>query len=194
MDAPDDPGTHPPRVCLVLGGGQGSGRGAADALRASGWTVHVNVRNESKRRDAAAVFGEAFVHGGDLTVPGAAADVVAAVLERAGRLDSVVHAVGPYMTAPFSETAPDDFRRMWEGNVGTALAAMNAARAPVREAGGAWVFIGCAGLERWRARKVTGAYISAKAALLAIDIAVSAFEGHCADLGLAPTDPVGARS
>ncbi|MEL6714147.1 MAG: SDR family oxidoreductase [Planctomycetota bacterium] len=167
MDAPADPGTNPPRVCLVLGGGQGIGRGTADSLCASGWTVHVNVRDEVKRRDAAEAFGEGFVHGGDLTVPGAAADVVAAVLERDGRLDAVVHAVGPYMTLAFSETSADEFRRMWEGNVGTALAAMDAARGPVREAGGAWVFFGCAGLDRWRARKVTGAYISAKAALLA---------------------------
>ena len=35
-----------------------------------------------------------------------------------------------------------------------------------KKSSGAWVFFGCAGLERWRARKVTPAYISAKAALL----------------------------
>lgn len=37
------------------------------------------------------------------------------------------------------------------------------------------------------------AHTLAKAAILAIDIAVNSFEGHCADLGLAPTDPVGGR-
>ena len=39
-------------------------------------------------------------------------------------------------------------------------------RPSIRASAGAYVFFGCSGLERWRARTVTTAYISAKAALL----------------------------
>ena len=96
----------------------------------------------------------------------AAGALVEGVLAAEGRLDAVVHAVGPYRTARLSETSVEDFRAMHDGNVVTALHMIEAARAPLRDSGGAWVFFGVAGMERWRAREVTSAYVSAKAALL----------------------------
>ena len=154
------------RVVLVTGGGQGIGRGAADLLSERGWSVHLNVRDDEKRAEATRVFSEARVHGGDLVDLGVARGVVDTVLEKEGRLDAVVHAVGPYTTDALSRASVKSFRDMWEGNVLTALHVMQAGREAVRAARGSWVFFGCAGLERWRSREVTPAYISAKAALL----------------------------
>jgi len=165
-EGPDTAPGGPARVALVTGGAQGIGLGVAEELLARGWHVHVNVRSASKRDAAAGTFGEGRVHGGDLVSRDAADALVEAVLAAEGRLDAVVHAVGPYRTARLSETSVDDFRAMYEGNVVTSLQVVEAARAALRESRGAYVFFGVAGMERWRAREVTSAYVAAKAALL----------------------------
>lgn len=154
------------RVVLVTGGGQGIGRGTAELLAERGWSVHVNVRDDAKRAEAAEVFGDGHVHGGDLVEAGVAHALADRITEAEGRLDAVVHAIGPYTTNALSEESVDSFRTMWDGNVLTALRMIDAGREAVRRVRGSWVFFGCAGLERWRSRSVTPAYISAKAALL----------------------------
>lgn len=156
------------RVALVAGGGQGIGRGVAELLLERGWQVIINVRDDAKRAVLADSLPGAILCPGDLANPDAAHGAVEAALAISGRLDAVVHAVGPYMTAPLSETSPDDFRAMFEGNVVTALNVIQAARPHVRSTRGSYLFFGCAGLERWRAREVTTAYIASKAALLTL--------------------------
>lgn len=160
--------TARPRVALVTGAAQGIGRGVAEDLAARGWRVHVNVRSASKRGEAAAALGEDRVHGGDLVSPEAAEGLVRAVLAAEGRIDAVVHAIGPYRTGRLSESSVADFRAMQDGNVVTALNVIEAARPALRESQGAYVFFGVAGMERWRAREVTSAYVAAKAALLVL--------------------------
>ncbi|MEM1449297.1 MAG: SDR family oxidoreductase [Planctomycetota bacterium] len=154
------------KVALVTGGDQGIGRGVAEALAEDGWRVHVTYRTPEKGRRAVERLGEERVHEADLVDGAAAARAVEAVIEREGRLDAVVHAVGPYATGPLSETGPETFDAMLRGNLFTAIHVVTAARAHLRAASGAYLFFGCAGLERWRAREVTTAYIAAKAALL----------------------------
>ncbi len=154
------------RVALVTGAARGIGRGVALALSARGWCVHAAIRSESGLAQAVQDFGESRVHRADLDDPAAARSLMERVLERDGQLNGLVHAVGPYLTRPLSETSPDDFQDMLQGNLFTALHMIDAARAPLRAARGASLFFGCAGLDRWRAREVTTAYIAAKSALL----------------------------
>lgn len=153
-------------VVLVTGGGQGIGRGIAARLVAEGHRVHVNVRSDVKRARLAGENHGMTLHGGDLTREGDAEALVAEVLESSGRIDSVVHAVGPYTTAPVSETPAATYRELMEGNLMTAVAISDASREAVRAARGAYLFFGVAGLDRWRARSVTTAYVAAKSALL----------------------------
>ncbi len=153
-------------VALVTGGSQGIGRGIAVELLARGYDVHVAYHTEGGRQGTEDLVGPARAHQAELTKQVEATRVVDAVLAESQRLDVLVHAVGPYMTRPLFETKPADFDAMLQGNLYTALHMVEAARAPIRDAKGAYLFFGCAGLERWRAREVTTAYISAKAALL----------------------------
>ncbi len=159
-------GTTP--VAFVAGGGQGIGRGVAELLLRRGWHVHVNVRDEAKRAGLERDLPGAVAHSGDLLDPEAVGAAVEAVVAQSGRLDAVVHAAGPYMTAPVSESTAADFRGMFDGNVITALNVIHAARPHLRASKGSYLFFGCAGLERWRAREVTTAYIASKAALLTL--------------------------
>ncbi|MEE2941088.1 MAG: SDR family oxidoreductase [Planctomycetota bacterium] len=154
------------RVVLITGGGQGIGRGIAARLVAEGHRVHVNVRSDVKRARLAREESGMQLHGGDLTRAGDAEMLVEEVLAASGRLDAVVHAVGPYVTAPVSETPAATYRDLMEGNLMTAIAITDASRQALRQASGAYLFFGVAGLERWRARSVTTAYVAAKSALL----------------------------
>ncbi len=153
-------------MALVTGGSQGIGRGVAVELLARGYDVHIAYHTAGSREATEELVGQGRAHQAELTDSAEAARVVDAVLAHSGRLDVLVHAVGPYLTRPLEETEAADFDAMLQGNLYTALHMIRAARAPIREAKGAYLFFGCAGLERWRAREVTTAYISAKAALL----------------------------
>lgn len=153
-------------VALVTGGGQGIGRGIATRLASEGYAVHVNVRDDAKWERLRAEEPELVLHGGDMTDENLAKRLVADILAASGRLDAVIHAVGPYSTSPVSETPATVYRDMIETNLMTAVHLADAARTPLRESRGAALFFGCAGMERWRARSVTTAYIAAKSALL----------------------------
>lgn len=154
------------KVALITGGNQGIGLGVARLLHSEGWRVHVTSRQEGKRAELEGLLGPGGVRIGDVAVPEDAARIVSEVVEAEGRLDAVVHSVGPYLTASLDETTPAMFEAMFQGNLMTAVHVVDAARDALRASAGAYVFFGCSGLERWRARTVTTAYISAKAALL----------------------------
>lgn len=156
--------TH--KTILLTGSAQGIGLTVARLLASRGDAVHVVHRSGPAPEALLAEFGERHVHRADLTSPEDTQRLVDDVVEEAGRLDAVVHAVGPYTTAPLSESSPDVFREMLDGNLFSALHLIEAARAPLRASRGAWLFFGCAGIDRWRARRVTTAYIAAKSALL----------------------------
>lgn len=156
------------KIALVTGSAQGIGLGVARALVARGWGVHVVVRGGDLPPELVSEFGRDRAHGADLVLAADAQRLVADVLAHDGRLDAVVHGVGPYATASLSASSPALFQELLEGNLFTALHMIEAARAAVRAARGSWLFFGCAGLERWRARKVTTAYIAAKSALLVV--------------------------
>lgn len=154
------------KVALVTGAAQGIGRGVAGELIRRGYLVHASYHSASSAESTRHLVGEGRAHQAELTRSADGQRIVDAVIERSGRLDVLVHAVGPYLTRPLSETKPSDHEAMLQGNLFTALHMIDAARPHLRESHGAYLFFGCAGLERWRARQVTGAYIAAKAALL----------------------------
>ncbi|MGK0481154.1 MAG: 3-oxoacyl-[acyl-carrier protein] reductase [Planctomycetota bacterium] len=154
------------KVALVTGAAQGIGRGVAAELVQRGYVVHASYHRDARRESTEELVGAGRAHQAELTRAEDARRVVEAVIGQEGRLDVLVHAVGPYLTRPLSETEPSDFEAMLQGNLFTSIHMMDAARAHIRSSRGAYLFFGCAGLERWRARQVTTAYISAKAALL----------------------------
>jgi 3-oxoacyl-[acyl-carrier protein] reductase len=156
------------KVSLVTGSARGLGLAVARHLRARGEHVHVTWRSEGPRAGALRAEFGARAHRADLTEPLDAAGLVRAVLERDGRLDHVVHAVGEYVSGPLAGASAADLARMLASNVETAFHLFSAARAPLRAHRGRAVFFGTSGLAGFRARRSTALYAAAKSALLVL--------------------------
>jgi len=106
-------------VCLVTGSTAGIGLEVATRLAAEG----AHVVTTGRRLDGT---GELHV-AADLTEPGAADRVVAATVERFGRIDGLVNNVGGTAIRKLAELVDDDWQRSFELNLMTAVRTTRAA-------------------------------------------------------------------
>jgi len=122
------------RVALITGAARGLGRAAAARLRARGASVAVNVR-DPKRVDALArELGDgALAMAGDLADPGAPDKVVAAVLDRFGRLDILVNNAAYAHSTRFDDLTAEEWRRAIEVNMTAPFLLIKAAAASMKE-------------------------------------------------------------
>ena len=154
------------QVAVVTGGSSGIGRAAAEALAAAGARVLLVGLPESDPDGAAAVLrGQGLdVHGlgTDVTADGAGEAVIAAALERWGRLDTVVANAG----AALDEPGPidlDALDRMYALHVRSVAALANAAVPVIAESGGG-AFIVMSSIAGLRGNRVLSGYGMTKAA------------------------------
>ncbi len=152
-------------VVLVTGSAQGIGLGIARELASRGWRTHAVHRSMAGLAELEERFPTR-VHGADVTSQADCRQLVANVLDRDGRLDGVVHAVGEYLSGPLEGLGSEDFARLLESNTTSAFLLVEAARQALRDARGSYLFFGCAGLESLRARQTAAGYVAAKSALL----------------------------
>lgn len=156
------------KVALVTGSARGLGLEVARQLRARGERVHVAWRSEDARaRGLRDEFG-ARAHHADLLASDDARALVGAVLERDGRLDHAVHAVGEYVSGALETTTRAELVRMLASNAESAFVFFDAVRPALRATRGRAVFFGTSGLTGLRARKTTAAYAAAKSALVVL--------------------------
>lgn len=156
------------KVALVTGSARGLGLAVARHLAARGERVHVVWRSEgASARLLRDEFGPR-AHHADLLEPRDADALVRAVVERDGRLDHAVHAVGEYVSGPLESASLSDLRRLLASNVESAFVFFGAARPALRAARGRAVFFGTSGLSGFRARRTTAAYAAAKSALFVL--------------------------
>ncbi|MCA8979265.1 MAG: SDR family oxidoreductase [Planctomycetes bacterium] len=154
------------RIVLVTGGVRGLGLAVARRFAADGDRVHLVYRSSQElAREREAEFGGR-VHRADLTDEADVAELFRTLIEREGRLDVLVHAVGEYTTGSLAETTIDDWRRMLASNLESTILVTDAARPHLRAARGVWLGFGVSGLDGLRARTRTAAYAAAKSALL----------------------------
>jgi 3-oxoacyl-[acyl-carrier protein] reductase len=115
------------RVCLVTGSTRGIGLATARLLREEGATVVTSGR-------AAGGIGDLHV-AADLAEPGEPERVVAAALERFGRVDCLVNNVGYAEIRRFDELTEADWEQSWQINVMSAVRATQAVLPGMRERG-----------------------------------------------------------
>jgi 3-oxoacyl-[acyl-carrier protein] reductase len=110
------------RVALVTGASRGIGRAIATDLARAGATVCLNYRQQHERAKEAlgaieAAGAHAFVCQADVSDRAQADALVAAVIERAGRLDILVNNAGITRDGLFVETSDDAWASVLETNL-----------------------------------------------------------------------------
>ena len=160
------------KVALVSGAGPGLGRDIALACGREGATVAVGARNEERVAKLAAEIEEAGATALpvrlDITDDASCREAVAAVLDRAGRLDVLVNnafADGDHKR--FLDADLADWRATMDTNLFGTLQLTRAAAAPMIEQGdGRVVMINS--MSSVRMRVAMGGYTASKAALAAV--------------------------
>ncbi len=169
------------KVAIVAGGGAagdgiGNGRAAAILLARAGTRVLVVDRDQALAERTVAMIsaegGTAAAHQADLTDPGQARDMVAAALDRFGRLDFLDNNIGIGSRGSVVEETPENWRRVMQVNLEPMfLAAKHAIPAMVKTAGrGAIVNI--SSISALRPRGLT-VYSASKGAVIALTRAMA---------------------
>lgn len=92
------------KVAVITGGSQGIGAGLVDAYRNLGYAVVATSRTIAPSDDAAVL-----TVPGDIADPATAERVIAAAVERFGRVDTLVNNAGIFVAKPFTEYTQDDY-------------------------------------------------------------------------------------
>ncbi|SEE82349.1 NAD(P)-dependent dehydrogenase, short-chain alcohol dehydrogenase family [Streptomyces sp. 3213] len=96
--------TRNQKVAIVTGASQGIGAGVVDAYRKLGYAVVATSRTIAPADDA-----DILTVRGDIADPATAERVVAAAIERFGRIDTVVNNAGVFVAKPFTDYTVDDY-------------------------------------------------------------------------------------
>jgi NAD(P)-dependent dehydrogenase (short-subunit alcohol dehydrogenase family) len=98
------------KVAIVTGASRGIGRAIAERLAAEGMRLAAVARSRDQLETLAASIGDdCFVQAADLVRPEAPAAVVAATLERFGRIDVLVNNAGATKRGDFLELSENDW-------------------------------------------------------------------------------------
>jgi 2-dehydro-3-deoxy-D-gluconate 5-dehydrogenase len=120
------------RVALVTGGNGGLGKAMAVALQAAGASVAVTGRDPAKNAAVAAALPDSLVLPLEVRDEVAVERVVAAVLDRFGRLDVLVNNAGQFRGGLLLELTLDDWHAVVDSHLtGAFLCAKHAARTMV---------------------------------------------------------------
>jgi 3-oxoacyl-[acyl-carrier protein] reductase len=108
------------RVAIVTGASRGIGRAIALALAREGVKLALVARGEEGLQavsDTISGDDAPLLLAGDLTAPNAPQEIVAAVVERFGRVDVLVNNTGASLGGDMASTGREDLKRSFEINV-----------------------------------------------------------------------------
>ena len=100
------------KVAIVTGASHGIGAGLAKAYRELGFAVVATALSIEPSEDP-----RVLTIAGDITAPETSERIVAATLERFGRIDTLINNAGIYIGKPFTEYTLEDFNAVLAVNV-----------------------------------------------------------------------------
>jgi NAD(P)-dependent dehydrogenase (short-subunit alcohol dehydrogenase family) len=173
---------------LVTGAGRGIGRATAEAFLDAGWRVVAGVRDVAGARASYAERPELRIVRLDVAERESVVEGVAAAHEHAGgALDCVVSNAGYAVLGAVEEVDLDEVRAMFETNLFGALAVLQQALPPMREAGGGVVVL-VSSIGARIAHPLLGMYHASKYGLSALGEAL-AMEGGPFGIRVASIEP-----
>lgn len=103
---------HPQKVAVITGASHGIGAGLVSCYREAGYAVVGVARSlpPSEEKDYLTIRG-------DIAAPETAQHVVDQAIERFGRIDTLVNNAGIYISKPFTDYTPDDYRAITAVNL-----------------------------------------------------------------------------
>lgn len=100
------------KVVVITGASQGIGAGLVEGFLGQGYRVVANSRSiKSESSD------KLLTVAGDIAEPAVARDVIAAAVQKFGRVDTLVNNAGIFISKPFTEYTEEDFARVMSVNV-----------------------------------------------------------------------------
>ena len=102
-----EPASSEPKVVIITGASRGIGAHLVKDFRATGYRVVATSR--SIRTSAVAADPAVLAIDGDIASPDTAERVVAAAIDRYGRIDTLVNNAGIFIPKPFVEYSQADF-------------------------------------------------------------------------------------
>ncbi|MBP3963209.1 SDR family NAD(P)-dependent oxidoreductase [Paenibacillus lignilyticus] len=110
------------KVVVITGGSSGIGKAAAIEFVKRGASVVINGRREDTLEAAAKEIDPSGIRvaavAGDISDPQVADRVIAAGLERFGRIDTLINNAGIFLAKPFTEYTDEDFANVVSINMG----------------------------------------------------------------------------
>ncbi|WP_309865867.1 SDR family oxidoreductase [Desmospora profundinema] len=132
---------HDNPVAFVTGSSRGLGRMAALVLAEAGFTLAVHHRDSKEQGEEVCFLihrrgGKARLFQGDILQPGEPRRLIQAVADTWGRLDVLVHAVGPFVRERrrFADYREEEVEALVAGNLTSAMMTVHAALPVMRRA------------------------------------------------------------
>ncbi|HVW46313.1 MAG TPA: SDR family NAD(P)-dependent oxidoreductase [Solirubrobacterales bacterium] len=154
------------RVCVVTGAGSGIGRAAAEILAAE--RAHVALWDSRAEAPAEVELdgpGERLDAVVDVADGAAVAAALAAVLERHGRVDALIHCAAIYTTTPFSELGREEWDRVVDVDLGGAYNVCRAVCEPMQAQGDGRIVLFGSIAARMGGLAASAAYAACKAGI-----------------------------
>ena len=170
------------RLALVTGGAGGLGRGITFGLARAGFQVAFTYRPGGTPPDETLALVRQHDPGAVAIASDAAREAEATravrIASERAPVDILVHVVGPIVVGSFVRSEPDDYRKMSDGNFGSAVWMTRAVLPSMRERHvGRLIFFGTNGASVTMPSPVLGLYAAAKAAVTSFARTLAVEEG-----------------
>ena len=152
------------KTVIVTGASSGIGEATARALHATGAQPVLAARRADRLRQLSEELGGALAVPTDVTDRAARQALVSATLDRHGRIDGLVNNAGAGILKMLADTEPEEFSRLLELNLVSALAMIREVLPAMRSQGGGRIVNVSSGVIHTPAPTVS-AYAASKAGL-----------------------------
>ena len=157
------------KVALITGAARGIGRGFAEAYVAEGATVAIGDVNMAAAQQTASEIGDAaFAVEMDVTRQDSIDAGIAAVVQKAGKLDILINNAALFDAAETVDITRDSFEKLYAVNVAGTLFTMQAAAKQMIKQGHGGKIINMASQAGRRGESLVLVYCSTKAAVISM--------------------------